>query len=123
MSDIIITGVTLEEFFKSLPDRSVDPFYVNLPDLRGMSKKEAAHTLYEHLKRVAVEEFEEDESDVLIAGPGERLLDRETGTWWVCWEGGPFNWAIPYMSHEKVRTDAWYLETQWGCDVLFCEID
>ena len=96
-----------------------DDFFDNLPDLRGKDDKEAAHALFEHLKRVAVEDFGQSEREVFIAAPGER---SEAGNnWWVCWEAGPPDWAIQYTLDGKKRTcaDSWYCESYWGFDCIF----
>jgi hypothetical protein len=93
-------------------------------DLSGYTTKAgAAKALYEHLRKCAKAEGQDPDIEVIIKNPEEAAAHGVGHCWWVCWEAGPYMWAVGFSLTGLARNfDAgWYTEPHYGCDLCFTE--
>ena len=82
------------------------------------SKAGAAKALYKELCRLCVAYGANPEHEVWIKSPAESKAHGYVGdAWHVCWESGPYEWAISVFA----SSDWGHCETYWGFDLAFYE--
>ena len=82
------------------------------------TKEAAAKGLYDALKKVAVE-MGQAESEVMLLDP-EKSAKYGTGrNWRVCWEAGPFEWAI--RASFEIAGPWGYTEPYYSFDLCFTD--
>lgn len=85
--------------------------YTNIP--------EAAYGLYEALVKLAVSQGQKP-TEVFILNPGQSEKHGTGKNWRVCWEAGPYQWAIGACF---AITGPWgYTEPYYSFDVCFAEL-
>lgn len=77
---------------------------------------DAAKGLYRALVKAA-EARGQKASEVFISPPAETNEALGYECWRVCWEAGPFDWAVE--ASFQIRNGKWYTEPYYGFDLLF----
>lgn len=100
-------------------DISVTAHKVDFNPGNYKTKAGAAKGLYEALRKCAKAEGQNPDIEVAIYSP-EQNKERGYGNGWsVCWEAGPFEWAVG-MSFEL--TGPWgFTEPYWSFDLHFTD--
>ena len=82
--------------------------------------EQAAKGLYEALKKLAVA-MDQGESEVMLQTP-EQAEAAGVGSYWrVCWEAGPYDWAIG--ASFQIRGAWGYTEPYYGFDLCFVSFE
>lgn len=95
----------------------------SMPALDGINfdeyktKAGAAKAAYEAICAYVRELGMDPEHEVWIKNPEESREHGYTTSWHVCWESGPYQWAIG-----RFISGPWgFCETHWGFDLIFTE--
>jgi len=76
----------------------------------------AAKGLYQALRKECKRRGYDPDTEVWIKNPQETEEHGYTGpAWWVCWESGPFEWAVSTF----VGGPWGHAEPYWGFDLAF----
>lgn len=83
------------------------------------TKEEAAKGLYEALRKHAANIYGQSPGEVFIQTPDESAASGYGRNWRVCWEAGPFEWAIGASFQV---TGPWgFTEPYYGFDLCFTD--
>ena len=86
----------------------------------GAQRKRTAPTyakaLYDVLRALAKEQGQNPDIEVSIRAPGEPRHFGDTSCWNVCWEAGPYDWAIG-ASMELTHATRVVIEPYYGFDL------
>jgi hypothetical protein len=60
---------------------------------------------------------------VAIFSPEQSQERGYTSGWQVCWEAGPYMWAVgcSLTGLTRAKDFSWFTETYWGFDLCFAE--
>lgn len=92
----------------------------DMPDLSQYRRPaDAAKAAYKFVRKLSEEAGQNPDIETAIYKPGER--EESSGSWWVVWESGPYDWAVTVTCDGRDRTYSreWYCETYWGFDLIF----
>lgn len=80
----------------------------------------AAKALYKALRKVSKEVFGQNPRwELFIHNPDQSAAHGFGKSWRVCWESGPFEWAIP--ASFECSGKGWYTEPYYSFDLCFYE--
>ena len=85
---------------------------------RGSTAEQAAKACHELLRQVAEAGGQDPDQEVFIRAPGEPRHYDDLACWCVCWEAGPYDWAIPASIELTARTRK-VVEPWYGFDLSF----
>jgi len=83
------------------------------------SRSGAAKALYKALCKVAASWGMTPEIEVRIFSPADSKAMGYGENWRVCWESGPYEWAIPASFAITNDKEGWYTEPYYSFDLCF----
>jgi hypothetical protein len=86
--------------------------------LPAKTAEKMAYATYRVLKDACVESGQDPKWEVSIKKPGEPRHYSDTTCWCVCWEAGPYQWAIP-VSMDIVTGCGKLAEPYYSFDLCF----
>ena len=81
----------------------------------------AAKGFYKALMRFASEVYgqEDPSKEMFIHNPEQSAANGYGNVWRVCWESGPFEWAIPASFEVRAADYSWHTEPYYSFDLCF----
>lgn len=80
------------------PDDEYGPLYDRLDKAtaKADTAEKVAKAMHRVLRKFAAEIGQKPDIEVFIRAPGEPRHYNDATCWCVCWEAGPYDWAVGY---------------------------
>jgi len=96
------------------------PIKIDFDPFKYKSAAGAAKALHKALCKFATEVYGQNPDIELFIDSPEQSVARGYGkSWRVCWESGPFEWAIPASSECRAKDYSWHTEPYYSFDLCF----
>lgn len=101
-------------------DTDHGPIAVGIDPTIQKNTEEVAQATHKALRSMCEIMGMDPDKELFIKNPAEASehSNGRINSWWVCWESGPFEWAV--SASLEMPTSPWgYCETNWGYDLIF----
>lgn len=93
---------------------------INFDPAKYKTAAGAAKGLHKALSKLSKEVYGQNPSiEIFIYSPKQTVKHGYGSCWRVCWESGPYEWAIPASFEVKNYEDGWYTEPYYSFDLCF----
>ena len=100
----------------------VGPIEIGFDPTKYKTKAGAAKAFYKALCKFAKEVYGQNpDIEIFIDNPEESEARGYGKNWRVCWEAGPYEWAIGSSFQVENYSAGWYTEPYYSFDVCFTE--
>lgn len=98
------------------------PIEIDFDPSKYKSAAGAAKALHKALCKFAAEVYRQDpDIELFIHSPEQSVAHGYGKSWRVCWESGPFEWAIPASFECRADDFSWHTEPYYSFDLCFYE--